>query len=579
MSESPSSFTTLHGLRARMLIKDRLSKQNVPSLDGVKKKLLKDPHNGPIKIGIVGAGMAGIYTAFILDRLAIPQLSYEILEGSDRTGGRAYTYRFSDKKHDFYEAGAMRFPNIKPMERFFRFCSMTETPLIPYYFEDGSQACPRLFNNIRQTKPVDWSVNPFHIQPVQPGPHTYVTQDPSQLLRARLQVFIDLLEYNPAEGLRVLLDLDNYSTGQYLMERCGMSRQEVEYLETFTGSTNLFYRAFTEEVLEMVDFTSDDWKCIEDGAQTLADKAIAKLKTKPLLQKKVTKIYPVPSRPQSKPQARPLLVDIAGEPEPWQYDAVVLTTSLGCAERMDLTQANLTWDLKQSIRRLGYAAATKVGIKFSRAWWMADCGITTGGFAVTDEPLRICVYPSYNLHDDPKEPAVLLCSYTWTQDADRMATMVSRRSPANEDELRELLLRGLARLHGKDYEEIRAMYITHHAWAWYQDPWTTGAYASFEPAQWADLYWSLSVPAAQGRLIFAGEVASTHHAWILGALESGYRAVAYILITFGLFSDLDRLKELFGSTDETVLDDQEGYAFRQVYQGVFGADGNREEQE
>ena len=39
----------------------------------------------------------------ILDALDIPNLSYEILEGSDRVGGRVYTHHFSERKHDYYD--------------------------------------------------------------------------------------------------------------------------------------------------------------------------------------------------------------------------------------------------------------------------------------------------------------------------------------------------------------------------------------------------------------------------------------------------------------------------------------------
>jgi hypothetical protein len=49
------------------------------------------------KVCIVGAGAAGLYIALILDDLAIPGLSYDILEGSDRVGGRMFTHYFSDK--------------------------------------------------------------------------------------------------------------------------------------------------------------------------------------------------------------------------------------------------------------------------------------------------------------------------------------------------------------------------------------------------------------------------------------------------------------------------------------------------
>ena len=116
------SYTSITGLRARLLIREKLSEHaDLPPLQEIKDHF-KDhrPKDGPkdrIKIGIVGAGMAGIYTAFILDKLAIPSLEYEILEGSRRVGGRAYTHQFSDEKHDYYEAGAMRFPKISPMKR------------------------------------------------------------------------------------------------------------------------------------------------------------------------------------------------------------------------------------------------------------------------------------------------------------------------------------------------------------------------------------------------------------------------------------------------------------------------------
>lgn len=65
-------------------------------------------------------GMKGLYIAMILDELNIPNLSYDILEGSKRIGGRVYTHYFcplKDKPHDYYDVGAMRFPKVKIMEK------------------------------------------------------------------------------------------------------------------------------------------------------------------------------------------------------------------------------------------------------------------------------------------------------------------------------------------------------------------------------------------------------------------------------------------------------------------------------
>jgi len=52
------------------------------------------------KVGILGAGIGGLYAALILDSLDI---EYEILEASDRIGGRIFTYKFpGGEKYDYY---------------------------------------------------------------------------------------------------------------------------------------------------------------------------------------------------------------------------------------------------------------------------------------------------------------------------------------------------------------------------------------------------------------------------------------------------------------------------------------------
>ena len=90
----------------------------------------------PIKIGIVGAGAAGLFTAMIFDYLnslnlkdygteKIFHVEYDILEaaGPDRVGGRLFTYDFKASSsspkgpHDYYDVGAMRFPDNPVMKR------------------------------------------------------------------------------------------------------------------------------------------------------------------------------------------------------------------------------------------------------------------------------------------------------------------------------------------------------------------------------------------------------------------------------------------------------------------------------
>lgn len=55
-----------------------------------------------ISVGIIGAGAAGLYAAVLLDSLNI---DYEILESSERLGGRVFTYRFNQAAWDASEPG------------------------------------------------------------------------------------------------------------------------------------------------------------------------------------------------------------------------------------------------------------------------------------------------------------------------------------------------------------------------------------------------------------------------------------------------------------------------------------------
>ena len=82
----------------------------------------------PLNVCIIGAGIAGLFSAMIFDYLKETyglNVTYEIFEAEqERCGGRLYTYTFPQKDghppigpHDYYDVGAMRFPQNKINER------------------------------------------------------------------------------------------------------------------------------------------------------------------------------------------------------------------------------------------------------------------------------------------------------------------------------------------------------------------------------------------------------------------------------------------------------------------------------
>src|SRR5439155_26825428 len=113
-------------------------------------------------------------------------------------------------------------------------------------------------------------------------------------------------------------------------------------------------------------------------------------------------------------------------------------------------------------------------------------------------PIRAMYYPD---HGEETGRGVLLASYTWSQDADRWAALP-------EYERVEQALENVAVIHPQVLEEFECA----ATYAWAEDPFAGGAFALFNPGQQTRLFEAIVKP--EGRVHFAGEHASLHHAWI-----------------------------------------------------------------
>jgi len=101
---------------------DQLKKHLIPPESMFPPRDLKVIFPPWYRVAIIGAGVAGLRTAKLLQDRGIP---YKIFEASNRYGGRIFTYDFPSPsgdqgKHDYYDVGAMRFPNNKANEMTFK---------------------------------------------------------------------------------------------------------------------------------------------------------------------------------------------------------------------------------------------------------------------------------------------------------------------------------------------------------------------------------------------------------------------------------------------------------------------------
>jgi monoamine oxidase len=233
---------------------------------------------------------------------------------------------------------------------------------------------------------------------------------------------------------------------------------------------------------------------------------------------KVTILQSNPQDPETPPEA------ITKE-----YSHLITTTTMPCLGIMDLRNAALTYAHREAVRVLSYDSAVKIGIKFKYRWWAEDKGIKKSGVGMTDRPTRVVVYPSHALDTPPGESGVLIACYNCAQDASRLGGQLN--SDNDNNIIFDIVMADLAAMHEYDEAKLRELVVSYHVHDWNRDPNVNGHFCMPGPGQFSSLFGHIRRPAAHGRLFIAGEGTSVFPGWIVGALNSSYRAVYQMLLS------------------------------------------------
>ncbi|KAG9309109.1 hypothetical protein JVU11DRAFT_11003 [Chiua virens] len=595
-----------------------------------------------LKVGILGAGVGGLYTALMLDSIGV---KYEILESSNRTGGRLSTYKFPQgEKYDYYEKGAMRFPLPKKDDSgqykdgtMKRLAELTEYPplnkgqdrlkdkLIPYYYRARDASKPGFYYFNGSYQPVtDAPKDPFNAESMNVDAE-YVRAGADAINDDVTNPFVRMvikdIQTDQTKGWEILTANDLYSVRAYMSSKYmpsdslqlppqHLSTDVVNWCELLGESTSAYDRGLTEAVFELLAFAQVgdsnygdvDWKCFEGGTETLSKKLEEYIRKKGgsiRFQNRVTSISKgfmivfVPSsylndrlpsgvkeapesssadevidEDQTTPNVTPrrgkfiftpcVRVQVNGN-ETKRYSHVISTLPLPVLRTVDMNDAGLTVMQRNSLRGLDYGPSVKIAVLFKTNWWTTKLGII-GGQSFTDLPIRTIVYPSYGVDSDTP-PKVLIASYSWTADAERLGALAVLEE---QEVLKELVLRNLAEAHQHlsseiTYDYLKDQFVDMDTKDWGRDAHTMGAFADFGPGDFEDLYAALNTPAAGNRLHFAGEAISTRHAWVVGALDSAWKAVYQYLKVTGQNGKIDTFKKIWGEnvewTSESTLVD------------------------
>lgn len=193
-------------------------------------------------------------------------------------------------------------------------------------------------------------------------------------------------------------------------------------------------------------------------------------------------------------------------------DAVLVTTTAKASLFIDF-RPPLSMKKMEALKAVHYGSSTKVILTFSERFWEKD-GIR-GGKSVTDGLSRFIYYPSHSFPGN-RTVGVLLASYTWADDSLLF-------TGATDDDLREVTLRDLAKIHG---ERVWALCTGVLVKRWTTDPNSLGAFALLAP--YGHLQYSRELFRSEGRVHFAGEHTAFPHAWMETAMKSAIRAATNI---------------------------------------------------
>lgn len=467
-----------------------------------------------LSVGIVGAGMAGLYAALVLK---VNGASVRLFEADPaRVGGRVYTHRFTADSDQYFEAGAMRLPDIAEQQPVFGLIDYLNGKLppdrrirtIPYVLYDDTGNL--VFVNGRtgpDGKPMTVAYADAHPDALGFSEQATGGRRAQDLIDAVIGTFLKWLEEDFAKGFQKLMQYDDYSFRSYLAQVEGWSEARINYVETMTSQTNQFQQSFTELVIENMDFTRAEWKTIENGMDRLPN-GLADIvgRDNITMNARVTKIA---ERPDGRVE-----VWREGESEPATFDKVLLAVPPAALRMIETPQ----WSPAKThaVRAMHFEPLYKIGLRFKTRFWERVATPARGGQSITDLPSRWFVYPSYGIGDDG--PGVLLL-YAWMTDAVGWL-------PQSADDRARLALRDLQTVYGQEVDVHRQFLEA------FEVSWTvresTGD-AMFFPGQFKNLFNVARQP--EGSIYFAGEHLSVHHTWIVGALDSALLACQQMLGT------------------------------------------------
>lgn len=468
---------------------------------------------GSGRVAIVGAGMAGLTAAWVLQRCGH---EVKMFEASNRVGGRIRTLRDHFTPGLYVEAGAMRVPSVHKLTR--QLIKKFRLKTLPFKDDDEH---PWVYVNGQWAKMRDY----LH------GKATFAQgRVGSKLLEVCTKPLSRLAKDDKKRDLLTKISLGEYLrcfmrgginpiTEEPIDEASRLSSADFELILLEESRANM--DASVIEVLRDHEAHVDANKVqIQGGMDKLPNAFCDKKFIEPgsiFFNARVRRI----SREGTTFSIEYENTTTHQEHREGAFNRIILAAPFSslCHVKIPVFENTYGYHKLRAIRSLHYENATKIALEFSHQFWKHDQ--IEGGRSITDLPVRWVHYPTPDQFEGPH--GILLASYTWGEDSLRWSALTKearvRYAHANIQELHKDAL-----VHAK-YRDTQLVAGMSYSWA--EDSYSLGAFAIFPPHQeelFADMWKQYA------GIHFAGEHTSLRHAWIEGAVESGLRAAQEVNI-------------------------------------------------
>lgn len=511
-----------------------------------------------VRVGIIGAGLAGLASAFELRKTGAEITLFEADE--KRIGGRVYTHYFDKDKKLYGELGAMRIPvTHETVWHYINRFKLSTRPFVQrnenafIYLKDTRVRNDAEGRNVMKYIYPKYCLTEWERQT--PWQQLVYCGLESPMLPASAQERSELLQTKPWYNDFILYW--DWQSNRKIMESLGLSQGAISLISSLSplAGQNLYcsyvdiaqanYQVSLSYLYEIPGGTSilpyTFYRSLmnENPAEDYPDIPASCLGTVQIKRGNwVTGIYKESS------MDRVVLAygsSNSTQPQYEAFDYVISAIPFSTLRTIDINPLFSSIKM-QAIKEVNYIAAQKTLMLCNRRFWEEGGPEEQiiGGGSYTDLPITSIWYPSDHARHSLKntrclrqglphdrlsipparqknlaeEPGVLIASYNYSLDSTRLSGLPPE---LRWQEIKEEVeaVHGLPRGYLNDIaEEFKTM-------NWNEHPWSRGGLPFYTPEQKRLFSYGMSLPEYDNKVFMAGDQISPVHRWMQGALQSG----------------------------------------------------------